>query len=133
MALTQQRGTQIRDGSIQRSDLDTTTAGEAVIRKVLPGNTMFAASTGVDAGTGDVTLHTLDGCPGKTVNYTNNKPSSIQFYTDAAKTALFRTLVLGWTGDNLTTIEVRNAANALLETKTIAYDGSNNLTGAVIS
>jgi hypothetical protein len=57
MPITQLRGTQVLAGSIQRSDLDTTTAGEAIIRKVLAGTNVTISSTGVDAGTGDVTIN----------------------------------------------------------------------------
>jgi len=57
MAQTQLRGTQVLDGSVQRSDLNVTTAGQAVIRKVLPTNSSIAiTSTGADSGTGDVSL-----------------------------------------------------------------------------
>ncbi len=50
-------GTQIRDGDIQRIDLDVTTTGQAVLTKVLIDATLeILTSTGVDAGTGDVTL-----------------------------------------------------------------------------
>ena len=58
MPRTQINGTQVGDGSISRSDLDTTIAGEAVIRKVLvsAGSNVTLAQTGVDGGTGDVTI-----------------------------------------------------------------------------
>lgn len=50
------RATQIADGTIQRQDLDASTAGSAVIRKVLPGSGVSIISTGPDPGTGDVTI-----------------------------------------------------------------------------
>lgn len=57
MARTQIKGTQVEDGSIKRSDLDVSTAGEAVIRKLIAGGTnVTLAQTGVDGGTGDVTV-----------------------------------------------------------------------------
>lgn len=57
MARTQLTGFQVLDGGVQRDDLNTTIAGQAVIRKLLAGNGMrLQASTGVDAGTGDVTV-----------------------------------------------------------------------------
>lgn len=43
-------------GSVQRNDFDTTTTGEAVIAKAIPGRGIAFSSTGVDAGTGDVTI-----------------------------------------------------------------------------
>lgn len=56
MARTQFTGTQVTDGSIQRADLDVTTAGSAVLRKVIAGTNITFTSTGPDAGTGDVTI-----------------------------------------------------------------------------
>lgn len=56
MARTQLTGQQIGDGKVQRDDLDTTTAAQAVIRKVIAGVGATVTSTGVDAGTGDVTI-----------------------------------------------------------------------------
>jgi hypothetical protein len=57
MARTRINGEQVEDGTIKRADLDVTTAGAAVIRKVLPGTLLTLSSTGPDAGTGDVTLN----------------------------------------------------------------------------
>jgi len=56
MAKTQLTGRQIGDGSVQRPDLDVSTAGAAVIAKVLAGGGIGLTSTGPDAGTGDVTI-----------------------------------------------------------------------------
>ena len=56
MARTQLSGSQVTDGSIQRSDLDVVTAGSAVIRKAIAGVGISLTSTGPDAGTGDVTI-----------------------------------------------------------------------------
>jgi hypothetical protein len=59
MARTQLNlGTQGADGTLGRADLNTTTAGNAVITKIINGNTNTASitSTGVDSGTGDVTI-----------------------------------------------------------------------------
>jgi hypothetical protein len=56
MARTQVTGSQILDHSVQRADLDTTTVGQAVITKVVAGNGINLEFTGVDTGTGDVTV-----------------------------------------------------------------------------
>lgn len=56
MPITAPSGRQILDGSIQRADLDATTVGQAVIRKVVQGAGISLSSTGADAGTGDVTV-----------------------------------------------------------------------------
>jgi len=60
MAITQVRGTQVLDGSVQRTDLDVTTAGQAVIRKIVQGAGITISSTGADSGTGDVTVTATD-------------------------------------------------------------------------
>jgi hypothetical protein len=61
VAATLQRGGQIADGSIQRVDLDVTTAGQAVVRRVIAGTGITFVSTGADAGTGDVTINASGG------------------------------------------------------------------------
>ena len=53
---TQIGGSQVLDGSVQRSDLDATTPGKAVIRKIVAGNNVTITSTGPDSGTGDVVI-----------------------------------------------------------------------------
>lgn len=57
MAVTGLRGRQILDDSVVRGDLNTTSAGDAVIRKIIAGTGVTISSTGVDAGTGDVTIN----------------------------------------------------------------------------
>ena len=52
MARTRISGQQVEDGTIKRADLDVTTAGEAVIRKLIAGTGITLSSTGPDAGTG---------------------------------------------------------------------------------
>ena len=56
MARTNVRGSQIKDGDVGREDLNTDTAGRAVITKAIAGNGLSSSSTGADSGTGDVTL-----------------------------------------------------------------------------
>lgn len=47
--------------SVDRDDFDTTTAGKAVITKIVAGTGVTINSTGVDAGTGDVTINATGG------------------------------------------------------------------------
>jgi len=59
MASTQITGRQIADGSIERSDINISAAGKALIRKLIvtPSTGITISSyTGADSGTGDVTL-----------------------------------------------------------------------------
>jgi hypothetical protein len=57
LARTQVTGKEIRDESIQRDDLDVVTTGQAVVRKILAGNNVEIDFTGIDSGTGDVTIN----------------------------------------------------------------------------
>ena len=56
MPATVIRGRQVLDGTIQRADLDTATAGQAVAAKLVQGAGISLNSTGADSGTGDVTV-----------------------------------------------------------------------------
>ena len=57
MAITQVRGQQVLNGTVQRADIDSTTAGQALITKVIAGTNITLTSTGANAGTGDVTIN----------------------------------------------------------------------------
>lgn len=54
-------GKQIRDGSVQRDDLDISTVGQSVVRKIIQGSGVIISSTGADSGTGDVTINATGG------------------------------------------------------------------------
>ena len=56
MAPTEVSGKLIKDGSIQRRDLDITTTGESVLTKLVAGSGIALTSTGADPGTGEVTI-----------------------------------------------------------------------------
>lgn len=59
-------GTQIREGQIEaeavgRSELNATTVGSSVIKRVIAGTNVTISSTGADVGTGDVTINAVAG------------------------------------------------------------------------
>lgn len=56
MPKTEVRSGQIKDATVGRSDINTATAGEAVVRKIVSGTGISLSSTGADTGTGDVTI-----------------------------------------------------------------------------
>jgi hypothetical protein len=56
MPRTQINGTLIGDGTVARADINTSVAGQALITKLLVGTGLTATRTGVDVGTGDVTI-----------------------------------------------------------------------------
>ena len=63
MPKTEVRGGQIKDSTVQRDDLDTSTAGQAVVRKIVQGTGVTISSTGTDSGTGDVTINSSASSP----------------------------------------------------------------------
>jgi len=67
MAKTRIGAREVLDSDIGRSDLNISTSGEALIRKVLPGSGINIAWTGVDPGTGDVTITATGGVGGDAV------------------------------------------------------------------
>jgi len=54
-------GDDILDGSVQRKDLDVSTPGQAVVRRIIAGTNISIGSTGIDSGTGDVTINASGG------------------------------------------------------------------------
>lgn len=56
MSRTQITGQQVKNSSVQRDDLDSITAGQAVVTKLIAGSGINFVSTGADVGTGDVTI-----------------------------------------------------------------------------
>jgi hypothetical protein len=56
MARTQISGSLIENASVGRVDINTTVSGQALVTKVLVGSGLTATKTGIDVGTGDVTL-----------------------------------------------------------------------------
>lgn len=61
MAATQLSTRQIGDGTINRDDLNISTTGKAVATKIIAGTNISLSYTGVDSGTGDVTINASGG------------------------------------------------------------------------
>jgi hypothetical protein len=61
MPRTQVSGSQLRDDDIGREDLNHDTVGRAVILRVIAGEGVTISSTGIDTGTGDVTINATGG------------------------------------------------------------------------
>jgi hypothetical protein len=59
MARTQVNAAQILNGTIQKEDLNTNTPGKAVITNLIAGNGISLSSSGVDQGTGSVTINVV--------------------------------------------------------------------------
>lgn len=60
---------QVRDGTLIRADINTTITGSALITKVLAGDAINLSSSGVDTGTGDVTINVTGAVPLSTTNF----------------------------------------------------------------
>lgn len=78
MPRTRISGTEIQDNAVTRDDLDVSTTGKAVVRRIIAGTGVTIGSTGVDSGTGDVTINSTgggSGSPGgvdRSVQFNNN-------------------------------------------------------------
>jgi hypothetical protein len=98
MAQTKLNATDLlKAGSVARTHLDTSTAGAAIIAKVIAGAGITLTSTGADAGTGDVTLSANGAAPTNAVKIGDTTPSGAAVgqivYSTAACCPVF------WTGD----------------------------------
>jgi hypothetical protein len=56
MPQTQIKSSQLQDGGVQREDINVSVSGHALITKIIAGTGLTESHSGVDAGTGDVTL-----------------------------------------------------------------------------
>lgn len=91
MAQTLIRGAQVLNGSIQRVDLDTTTTGLAVVTKIVAGTNVSISSSGIDPGTGDVTINvSTQATPGTWTNLSLGSgwtaPTQAQYRVEAMGT-----------------------------------------------
>lgn len=57
MAVTQLTNRQLGAKSVTNAQEDITTTGVAVVSKITAGNNITLSSTGIDAGTGNVTVN----------------------------------------------------------------------------
>jgi hypothetical protein len=61
MAATQLNTNQVLDGTVNRDDLNITTVGKSVVRRLIAGTNITFTQTGADTGTGDVTINASGG------------------------------------------------------------------------
>jgi hypothetical protein len=86
MSKTELSGKQVKDGSVQRVDLDVSTSGQAVTTKIVAGDNISLSSTGVDAGTGDVTV-SLGGTIASDITSLQSADTTLQANIDAEESA----------------------------------------------
>lgn len=88
--------TDILGGSVIRYALNTTTPNQAVIRKIIAGNGISITSTGVDPGTGDVTISIdTSGTGGSGGGTGGGTPTAVGTVTSVNMTAPEGMVVLG--------------------------------------
>lgn len=77
MGRTELKSRQIKDGTIQREDMDVTTPGKSVIARILPGANVTISSTGADTGTGDVTISATNSSVYNQFIHTQSEPNQL--------------------------------------------------------
>jgi len=130
MARTQIGTTLIANGSVRREDMDTTTSGNALTTKVLVNSPLTISSTGVDPGTGDVTLGLSTA---NLVTSFNTRVGAVTLSGSDVTTALGFTPISG-ESDTLATVTTRGATTNTSITVgsdlTIQADGSSGATAS---
>lgn len=144
----------IEDGGVKRSDLNTTSTGEAVITKIIAGSGIEISETGVDSGTGDVTItatvtstggisesehraldqlvHNIAEDSYQEITKTGNKVTSIIYYTDTGKTEKIREELITYTGNIVTQIVTNQySAGILVETFIETINYTNNQVSSI--
>ena len=110
MARTQFTGTQLGDGSFSRDDIDSTTVGQSVIKKLIAGRGISIESTGADIGTGDVTV--------TATQFVELSTKADTVYVDAQDAQLAETISTNASIANFS-ISTLNAATRLIQTQRI--------------
>ena len=95
MGVTRVTGKNIKDASVQRSDLDISTTGEAVIRKAVAGTGVSLSSTGADAGTGDVTISISSSLSGNYISNSGAETDTSGWSASGANFTIARTTTAG--------------------------------------
>ena len=132
MPLTQVRGGQVQDGSIQRVDLDVSTVGQAVIRKLIMGAGLSETHDGADTGTGDVTVSAKLNQSGGAEGWLGNPPAD--GYILSSSTAGVRSWIAPPSGGSTITLtgDVTGSGTTSIATAIAAgVVGSNEINNAV--
>ena len=135
MPRTQIGTTLIEDGSVRRVDINTTLAGSALITKVLVNSPLTLSSTGVDSGTGDVTLGLNTA---NLVTSFNTRVGAVTLSGSDVTTALGFTPISGYTetdtlalvtGRGNTTTNAITVGGLTVDTNTLFVDTTNKRIG----
>jgi len=136
MPVTGLRGRQVLDGDITRSDINTSTAGSALIARIIAGTNISITSTGADSGTGDVTISAtgtgLNGTGfvrmnGAEVSYITGTAAQFVKANGTLDSSVYLTSYTET--DTLATVTGRGATTTTLSN----FNGGINMTGATSS
>lgn len=92
----------IKDGDVGRDDLNTTVAGQAVVTKLIAGTGISLGETGVDSGTGDVTITATGGATADFYDNENIDLINNYYYTELTYTSGRVTAIDSWTDNSKT-------------------------------
>jgi hypothetical protein len=126
MARTQIGTTLIEDGSVRRVDINTTLSGSALITKLLVNSPLTISSTGVDSGTGDVTIGLSTA---NLVTSFNTRVGAVTLSGSDVTTALGFTPISGYTEtDTLATVTNRgNSTTGRINVRGIGNQSGGNI------
>jgi len=122
--------TDILGGSIIRYDLNTTTPTQAVIRKIIAGTGVSITSTGVDSGTGDVTINLdVSGIGGGLLSLNGLSVSTQTFATSTTGTNF--TITSSGSVHTFNLPDASATARGLVSTGTQTFAGDKTLSGII--
>ena len=126
MARTQITGASIADGKVYREDLNTQTPGKAVVTKIIAGSGVTISGTGIDEGTGDVTIDATSSIDSwNLVVIEDNYSAEINDHIFTDGTAVLTiTLPAGTPNDN-DKIKITDISG-IIDTENVTVDGNSN-------
>lgn len=128
MAATQVPSTLVKNQTINIDDIDITTTGKALITKVVAGTNIYISQTGVDAGTGVVTINVNNS---KSISITSPGPTeniSLFFTTVAITLTQILEAIQGTTPSvtyNINFASTRNASGTKIFTTDRTVTGAS--------
>lgn len=132
MPVTGLRGRQVLDGDITRSDINTSTAGSALIARIIAGTNISITSTGADSGTGDVTINATGGSSLNGTGFVRMSGTTASYITGTssqfvkADGSLDSSVYLTSLTDTLATVTSRGASTSTVLTFTGGTDSNSS-------
>lgn len=117
MARTRFNSLQVKTGGIGKDNLNTDTTGKAVATRLISGNGTRLESTGVDSGTGDVTIHSDGPVADREISAAADTPAA----SDVG-------LLLITTSNSAVTLTLNGAGFSDMSSFTVLQDGNGQIT-----